>query len=152
MNKTLNFILLLQTKTKFIGHLMNTRLRLTKSTWVTAVSFGIWIYLKIKVKNYVFLIKLRLASSFSNNKMYNQVKIFLIYSSIHWKFSLPDRDRYRENSANLEDQREKEAFVDNDIKSDASVGRHFTARMDLTVLLALLMIHFLRWFNPWIES
>ncbi|KAL9705434.1 hypothetical protein quinque_008952 [Culex quinquefasciatus] len=55
-----------------------------------------------------------------------------------------DRDRYRENSANLEDQREKEAFVDNDTKSDASVGRHFTARMDLTVLLALLMIHFLR--------
>uniref|UniRef100_A0A8D8K3X9 (northern house mosquito) hypothetical protein n=1 Tax=Culex pipiens TaxID=7175 RepID=A0A8D8K3X9_CULPI len=99
--------------------------------------------------------KLHFFSSADKNKIYRP---FDEYSSSSNKIHMSDsgelrnmdlskdkdRDRYRENSANLEDQREKEAFVDNDTKSDASVGRHFTARMDLTVLLALLMIHFLR--------
>ncbi|XP_058820367.1 lachesin-like isoform X2 [Topomyia yanbarensis] len=54
-----------------------------------------------------------------------------------------DRDRYRENSANLEDQREKEAFVDNDTKSAACSVPHIKL-MDLNLLLALLMIFHLR--------
>ncbi|XP_055637814.1 lachesin-like [Toxorhynchites rutilus septentrionalis] len=50
-----------------------------------------------------------------------------------------DRDRYRENSANLEDQREKEAFVDNDMKSNADATRqpelkHFLLLVTLPVL------------------
>ncbi|KXJ83449.1 hypothetical protein RP20_CCG004846 [Aedes albopictus] len=51
--------------------------------------------------------------------------------------------RYRENSATLEDQREKEAFVDNDTNSNARSTSHLNFK-DLNLLLALLMMFHLR--------
>ncbi|XP_029728478.1 lachesin isoform X2 [Aedes albopictus] len=61
-----------------------------------------------------------------------------------WSIDLSkDKERYRENSATLEDQREKEAFVDNDTNSNARSTSHLNFK-DLNLLLALLMMFHLR--------
>ncbi|XP_055542497.1 lachesin-like [Wyeomyia smithii] len=74
-------------------------------------------------------------------------KILVGDSGELWNIELSkdkERDRYRENSAaNLEDQREKEAFVDNESKSSTGSPR-YTLLMEFKLLLALLMIFHLR--------
>ncbi|EAT41938.1 AAEL006477-PA [Aedes aegypti] len=85
------------------------------------------------------------------NKIYRPIdeyspssKILLGDNGDQWSIDLSkDKERYRENSATLEDQREKEAFVDNDTNSNARSTSHLNFK-DLNLLLALLMMFHLR--------